>query len=420
MHATSRQLRTATRPVRTGAVERRKWLSVSGAAIALIGVRWGAWIIAAFYVLSGSHYRPDVPVYTEKEPLLLIIAFLQTVALTAFALLVRPRLAENRRGAEVTPDPLLISGLLDFALAMALVYLSGGWGSPFYHFAITALIVPAFLVRPAWATILTAVFVVSYVLVLRSAGFGTAGDWDDVGRANLFGHIVTGALVVAAVQFLASVTRQLEQERDERQALAAQEERARIAREIHDGIAQSVYMLSLNLETTAEKAESGSQTGETVRDLVPLSKQILMEVRHYIFDLKPLLQGDQSLREALLNQTREFASVTGISVDLNVGQPARPLSPDAAITIYRTVQEALANAYRHGAASRVSVDLTYNRDEAELTVEDDGSGFDVHEAAGGNGLRNMEERATALGGFVEVQSAPGQGTRLRMVVPADA
>jgi signal transduction histidine kinase len=235
---------------------------------------------------------------------------------------------------------------------------------------------------------------------------------------------MTGVLVIAAVQFLASVTRELARERDEKQAVAAQEERARIAREIHDGIAQSVYMLSLNLETTAEKAEPGSKTGDAVRELVPLSKQILMEVRHYIFDLKPLLEGGQSLQEALSNQTREFASVTGISIDLNTEPTPDTLTSDASIAIYRTVQEALANAYRHGGASHVSVNLAYGDGLADLVIDDDGTGFDVGQRAkglsSGYGLRNMEERALDLGGFVEIQSDSGKGTRVRMALPFDA
>ena len=421
MQVTTQGSKTRKTLARAWQDARPDWQSVSGAAIALIGVRWGAWLIAAGYVLASSEYRPDLPVYVDKEPTLLIVALAQTMALTGIAFIVLPRLGKRRATGEADARPLLVAGLIDFGLATALVYISGGWGSPFFHMTITALIVPAFLLSPRRAMFLAVAYVISYILALYFAGLGPDGNWDDVGRANLFGHLMTGVLVVGAVQVLASLTRELARERDEKQALAAQEERARIAREIHDGIAQSVYMLSLNLETAAEKAEPGSRTQAAVSDLIPLSKQILMEVRHYIFDLRPLLDGDQSLREALANQVREFTSITGVDIDLAIEPQVQVLDPDASVAIYRTVQEALANAYRHGAASQASVKLNTRNGTIELAIDDNGSGFDVEarSKAGGHGLGNMEERARGLGGYLEIRSRAGEGTTVRMMLPTD-
>ena len=106
----------------------------------------------------------------------------------------------------------------------------------------------------------------------------------------------------------------LELERRAQQAeLEAVEERSRIAREIHDGIAQSIYMLSLNLETSAELAQQQREgLKERLEGLVELSKETLLEVRHYIFDLKPYLVGEKGVAGMVENQVREFNMVAGV------------------------------------------------------------------------------------------------------------
>jgi signal transduction histidine kinase len=311
-----------------------------------------------------------------------------------------------------------VLGLLDVALALTLVHLSGGWGSPFYHLAITSLVVPAYLLRPSASALLAGAFVAAYLAVLATAGTGTDGDWAHQGRASLFGHVMTAIMVVGAVQFLAQINRQLVRERDEKEALAALEERARIAREIHDGIAQSIYMLSLNLEKAADLAPS-TESGSGLRGLVGLAKASLLEVRQYIFDLKPLLAGESGLVEALRGQVKEFSAVSGVPVEVSVSGSERRLPMEASATMYRIAQEALANAFRHAEASHIGMHISFASDSVSLRVSDDGLGF-TNDREGGNGLRNMRQRAERLGGRFRVTSEHGAGTAVDVSLPAKA
>ena len=109
------------------------------------------------------------------------------------------------------------------------------------------------------------------------------------------------------------------QRRTQEAELAAVEERGRIAREIHDGVAQSIYMLSLQLETCADLAEQQRPgLSDRLEQLVALSRQSLLEVRHYVFDLKPYLAGEKSAAGIVESQVREFGSVAGVEAEVEV------------------------------------------------------------------------------------------------------
>ena len=143
-------------------------------------------------------------------------------------------------------------------------------------------------------------------------------------------------------------------------------------------------MLNLNLETCAELAEKGDSTlGDRLKKLVPLAKQTLLETRHYIYDLKPLLAGERALMTMVENQIKEFQTVAGIPVRLSVeGDPGEvPLNVGSGL--YRILQEALANVLKHSGATEVEVRLRLPPEEAELMVWDNGKGFDGNATASG-------------------------------------
>jgi signal transduction histidine kinase len=385
-------------------------ITLTSGAITLIAVRWGAWVIAASYVLWG----PPLPVYTDREPILLLLALAQTTAVTGYASFGRQWLSNSRLVSAEESRDLLILGVADFALAMGLVYLSGGWGTPFYHFAVTALVVPAFLVGPRGSFLLLLAFGLAYVGALATAGPGTDGDWTGVARTHLFGHMVTAAMVIGAVQLLSNLTRQLTKERDEKEALAAEQERSRIAREIHDGVAQSIYMLTLNLSKATEMSRGGLH--DRLSDLTLLARQCLLEVRQYIFDLRPLLSGKADLVEALRNQVREFETISGLEVEFEINGNPRELPFALASSAYRVVQEALANAYRHAAASRLSVKVEFSDADILLAIDDDGVGISPDKPRG-RGINNMAERLRAQGGELEIIGREGGGTRVAASLP---
>ena len=133
--------------------------------------------------------------------------------------------------------------------------------------------------------------------------------------------------------------------------------------------------------------------------------------------LRPTALDDHGLVPAIAGQVRRFAAQTGIQADLSTHGETSSLAPDQEIAVYRIAQEALANVARHAGASRVEVDLRTAGDGLELTVRDDGLGFDSQRSHDGLGLGGMAERARLVGGELAIDSRPGTGTELCLKVP---
>jgi len=402
---------------------------LTGVLVFLYAVRWGAWAVALVLVAFGN--LPDEN--TRHEPLLLGLTAGQVLAATLYLPLLRPRL-RSAIGARWGPnDDVIALGVFDAAALVAVLYFSGGWRTPYYHYAVSSLVVPAFILGWRRTALLLLGFFAAYFVVISTAGQGTDGPWLHEDRGSLAGIVITPLLVAVVVRYLSGLTRRLGEQTEqarralaenirlqrEREELAALEERSRIAREIHDGIAQSIYMLSLNLEKAAEVASGDEKLGERLGRLVALAKEALLEVRHYIFDLKPLLSGDAGLASTIQGQIREFSAVSGLPVEMEFHGEERKVPLAVATTLYRIAQEALSNVYRHADASAINVCLSFDEDSVSLEIRDNGRGFDPDSASvSGRGLRNMFQRASELGGQVEITSVPGQGASVRVNVPA--
>jgi len=366
----------------------------------------------------------------HREPVLLFVTLGENAMATLYTPLVRPRVRNLLQKWAAGANDILVVSLIDVSIALVIVGLSGGWDSPYYLYAVASLLVPSSLLGLFGNLALASSFGGAYVLSLIVGGEGTGRLWLQSELNNFVVFLAMPFLVAIVVQFFGWLGRQLAAEREraeqalednirlqrEREELVAQEERGRIAREIHDGIAQSVYMLSLNLETAVEMATDEPVLGQRLAKLVALAKQTLLEVRHYIFDLKPLLSGDASLAAALESQVREFTTVSGLPVTLEVVGRPRELSVAAGTALYRIGQEALANAFRHAKASEIGVRLTFAEDSVSLEVRDNGVGFSEGYMFG-RGLANIRQRAEELGGEVSVESAAGEGTLVRARLP---
>ncbi|GHO91801.1 hypothetical protein KSF_018490 [Reticulibacter mediterranei] len=232
--------------------------------------------------------------------------------------------------------------------------------------------------------------------------------------------------------------------------LAATAERGRIAREIHDGVAQLVYMLSLNAETCATQAhrivEASDEDAELVEPLaarldklVTISKQALWETRNYMFSLKPLMSGRTTLVQMLTNQVREFETISDLPVRLEIigneetidanGQHEQTAA-QVGTAIFRIVQEALTNAYKHALATAIHICLHYQPESIEVEIRDNGRGLpatcdeNITEASekhpslySGRGIVGMRERAVELGGTLEVIPIPDGGVKVWAKIP---
>jgi two-component system, NarL family, sensor histidine kinase UhpB len=207
-----------------------------------------------------------------------------------------------------------------------------------------------------------------------------------------------------------------ERRRSGRLVLRAQEEeRRRLARDLHDEVNQALTAILLRLEAASHAAppELSDELGELKR----LVNQAMEELLQLARQLRPTALDDHGLLPALATHVRRFASQTGIQADLETrGEP--DLSPDHEIAVYRVAQEALANIARHADATHVKLELDTTGEELELRVSDDGRGFDAGGRRRGLGLSGMTERARLIGGELAIDSRPGAGTQLVMKVPS--
>lgn len=191
-----------------------------------------------------------------------------------------------------------------------------------------------------------------------------------------------------------------------------QDERQRLAREIHDTIAQSLAGIVTQLE-----AATG---GERTRRALGLARDALAEARRSVLDLSPARLEDATLSEALGAVLRAWAEGRSVRADLVVVGEPEPLHPEVEATVLRIAQESLANVAKHAGAGRVGVTLSYDGDEVVLDIRDDGSGFDLDAEAPASsfGLRGMRQRAERLAGVLTLESRPGGGTAVSLRLPA--
>ncbi len=195
---------------------------------------------------------------------------------------------------------------------------------------------------------------------------------------------------------------------------AQEEERRRLARELHDGPAQRMAVLVRELDVDGGSGHPGR--------LQESASSVLAELRRLARDQRPTLLDDLGIAPALewLVEDTAKSSVAGVTLQVQ-GSPVR-LTPEVEVVLYRVAQEALRNAEQHSGASRIQLKLSFGRDEVRLTVTDDGGGFEVPAAPGGFlgvgrlGLMGMYERALLIGATLTIDSTRGEGTVVALTV----
>ena len=203
----------------------------------------------------------------------------------------------------------------------------------------------------------------------------------------------------------------------------ALEERNRLAREIHDTLAQGLTATTLQLESADALLDAGpdvEQVREPLRRALSLTQSNLEEARRSVLDLRAAPLEGRSLSEALKILVDRWEVEQGVSARYRAINAARPLPPRVEVGLYRICQEALTNVARHAEAKGVTVRLIATPEQIQLVVEDDGQGFASAEiSAYHHGLVGMRERARMLGGTLEIRSSPGAGTRIEVTVPLE-
>lgn len=239
---------------------------------------------------------------------------------------------------------------------------------------------------------------------------------------SLTGPLVTWLMLIWVERKLA------QQERLERQVQAAEhekaavlaEERARMARDLHDGVAQTLYFLALKTDVLRQQLAGNETAVGELRQMGQTTRQIIRDVRRTIFALRPLDWSQTGFLPGLEAFILGFAEQTGwqtavhLDKSLSIPSQVKPI-------IFRLVQESLNNVAKHADATEVNVSLVADEpDRLILTIQDNGRGFD-HTGANGSGfgLQQMETRVTAVGGAFRIASEPASGTSVTAVLPAN-
>ena len=206
------------------------------------------------------------------------------------------------------------------------------------------------------------------------------------------------------------------------QLVATQEaERTNLSRELHDHVGQMLTALRMELGGIDRiRVGDEQQVARAVAECRSLVDSMVRTVRDLALGLRPSMLDDFGLQPALEWHVRDFTRRFGLPVHLSVNGDLNRLPDRHRTCVYRVVQEALTNCVRHAAAAAIRVTVTAHPDALDVTVVDDGIGFDVERHKPGLGLRGIEERARELGGQVEIRSVKGAGTSLLIRLPFDA
>ena len=242
-----------------------------------------------------------------------------------------------------------------------------------------------------------------------------AEDWRELDADELRVLHTIGDLLGIAIERARLYDRSL--------ALGAAEERNRIAREIHDTLAQGLVGITLQLEAAdmllgAEDPGHAERARETVADALRAARETLEEARRSVGALRAAPLEERTLPEALATLAAEVEAGYGLSVRTDLAAPSRPLPPRQEHAAYRIARESLRNAARHAGATTLRLELQISSTHLDLRITDDGRGFDPAATAPDRfGLRGMRERAAALGGAVLIDGRPGKGTTVSLRLP---
>jgi signal transduction histidine kinase len=297
---------------------------------------------------------------------------------------------------------------------------------------LTYMVFPAFIwaalrFGPPGATLAVAIGAVIAVLI-TSHEQGAFVELSPTNSAlNLQLYITFAALTTFCLAAIVSERRRAAVELAEsqrREGERAALERQRIARDLHDSVSQSLFSTTLHVRTAQhalarEGLGSTGSVGEELSEIGQLTRGALAEMRALIFELRPGALADEGLVAALTKQASALGAREGLAIEVDGPDGRLPLEPEVDEQLYRLGQEALSNVVKHARASRATVRIAATDDTVSIEVADDGRGFDP--AAVGPehfGLRSMRGRVADLGGRLQVTSAPGRGTVLRVEVPA--
>ena len=314
---------------------------------------------------------------------------------------------------------LILAG--DFLLCILLVIYTNGLNSSFLLYSLTPIMTAALLFEEKVAIGLAATASLTLsVTHLALSQFTERFTWIMQGyNLTLLIVYTLFCFVVASVPYRINLNIR---RRIEREAII--EERRRIAREIHDGVAQSLSYLNLKTKSVTDSISSQNSV-QALIDIGEIRKVVqdtYEDIRESIDQLSTEIRT-LTITTALGNYIREFSHNNAIPVKFTVPKPFTKLSPIAELQLLRIAQEALTNVRRHSLANEVEVKLKNTSDSIEMIIRDNGQGFNLMDLAnappGYHGINIIKERAEGLGGSLNISTTPGKGTELRISLPID-
>jgi signal transduction histidine kinase len=302
----------------------------------------------------------------------------------------------------------------------------------------------AFLMRPIPLAVL-GVAVTSIILNTLPGGFKDPFGADFLAVLTIFllqtvaisGGTISGIKVSEQSEQRRKMVAQLEAAMAENAGLHAQlvtqareagvhDERQRMAREIHDTLAQGLTGIVTQLQAAKRSKDDAAEWGRHIDTAAELARESLSEARRSVHAVGPEALESSRLGEAVSEVAGRWSEINSIPVEVTTTGDARPMHPEVEVALLRTTQEALANVTKHARASRVGLTLSYMEDLVRLDVRDDGVGFAPERGGtsngkapdGGFGLTAMRQRVSRLAGRLEIESEPGGGTAISASVPA--
>ncbi len=314
-------------------------------------------------------------------------------------------------------------------LLATLILAAAGAHSSFFYFTLGTAVLAGVVYGRRGAIPFSALLIALYELVALE-GFPTLHPLHDL-QSVVFAPLLYPVAVAAGIAARETVERGIRTEmllHERTEALGAERERLRMARELHDSLAKSVEGLAMSASVLPGRCEKNpARAAELARGLAADARQAAIEARALMSDLRPDGEDELPLADAIRARAKGFAERFGVSVrfecDDGIVEPAH----EAKHEILRILGEALANAARHGQAANVAVSLALDGDTLVLRVRDDGVGlpgpvdYEALKAGGHYGLAGMHERARAIRGSLRIEGQPDAGTVVTVRVPvADA
>lgn len=330
------------------------------------------------------------------------VLVMATVAWTAASCLAVMRIPALERS--------VTAWLLDTIVVLGLIYASEDWRSPFYIYGLTTLVLPVTELRARPAIAWGSGYVLAYFGVAVATALPAGRTLRETARLEtLATHLLLPLVVTLALGYAAAILRRLHEEREQRERLAVDAERQRIAWELHDSAKQRLHAASLVLSTVDP---APPQVVHARREL----DAAVADMQSAIDELQTPSDG-RTLDEALRQRAAELAEIADADIVVRGTAPTLPVTTRA--HVHRIAAEALTNAVRHADAQHIDVEI--RRDDGHLLVRvcDDGAGLPDEPRPGSSGLRGMAGRAATIGAELQISPREGGGTAVLLTLPLE-